>query len=81
MRALPADYPSENVFGKMRGRYDEAAARKLAATGLASLTVGLWSLSDYDARELARRFNMEAERCPSQRMRLTFIDEPAGGVQ
>jgi hypothetical protein len=80
MKALPSDYPRENVFGKMRGRYDEAAARKLAAAGLASLTVSLWSLSEEDARELARRFNAEAERCPSQRMRLAFVGELAGGA-
>jgi hypothetical protein len=80
MKALPADYPRENIFGKMAGRYDEAAARRLCAAGLASLTVSLWSLSNDDARELARRFNTEAERCPSQRMRLTFVDEPTGGV-
>ena len=42
------DYPVENIFGKMRGRYDEIAARSVVK-GLVQDTLDkLWSLSDDD---------------------------------
>ena len=47
--------PVENMFGKTRGRYDEAKARAIVKSLIDDALDKLWSLSDDDLRELVAR--------------------------
>jgi hypothetical protein len=52
-----ADHPRENIFGKMRGRYDEVMARRVVKTLAEETLDRLWALSDDDLADMVSRHN------------------------
>ena len=67
-------YPQENIFGKMRGRYDEVMARRVVAPLVDRALNMIWSLSDDDLAELVRRHN-ERNKSGSHRLRMELKHE------
>jgi hypothetical protein len=45
---MSGDYPVENPFGKMRGRYDEAMARRVVKDLRQETLDHIWALGDDD---------------------------------
>lgn len=55
-----SDYPEENIFGKMRGRYDEMRARRVVKTLQEETLDRLWGASNTELDSLFSRYNERA---------------------